>query len=502
MSTYHATFKNTLETPANLAKAAKSWMSKPGRRFGHLTARVCDDGRLALVLLLLDTGTKGGVVFTAPFEEGVSEYPAISAEIFAAHWAERAVGDFFGLLPIGHPRWKSVILHDGIWPNDLFPLSPKPGHPRGSYEFMLVTGEGIHEIPVGPIHAGIIEPGHFRFSCSGEVITNLSIRLGYLHRGVEKRLTELPWQQTRFLAESASTDTALGNALAHTVAIEQLLIFTAPARAQYLRTIALELERLSNHVGDLGALAGDVGYSAGAALFPPMRGAVLSLAQLLAGSRRMRYYVKPGGVSRDLTAPRCTQMLSDLDVIEKRLQELVPLLVKNASVIERMEGTGTVPHSVARDFGLVGPAARASGRSYDARRVYPHGVYPEFAPELVTQKKGDVFCRMQQRADEIWSSIDIIRQLLQSLPEGSVYEDCQQLMLTPNSFGLGIVEAWRGELMHWIFTDESGGISRYAIKDPSFNNWTGLSMAVRGNLVADFPVCNKSFNLSYSGNDL
>lgn len=502
MSALNHVFKGVEETPEKLAKTAKSWLSKPGRRYGHLTARLCDDGRLALILLLLDLNTQSGIVITAPFEEGETEYPSVTAEIPAAHWAERAVGDFFGLLPIGHPRWKSVILHDGIWPNELYPLSPKLGHPREAYEFMLVTGEGIHEIPVGPIHAGIIEPGHFRFSCSGEVITNLSIRLGYLHRGIEQRLVELPWQQTRFLAESASTDTALGNALAHAVAMEQLLGVTAPARAQYLRTIALELERLANHVGDLGALSGDVGYSAGAALFPPMRGAVLMLAQLLTGSRRQRYYVKPGGVARDLPNERNAQMQSDLDDTEKRLRELIPLLLRNASVIERMEGTGLVSHSIARELGLVGPAARASGRGYDVRRVYTHGVYPEFAPVPAVQQQGDVFCRMKLRADEIWSSIEVIRQLLQSLPEGSVYEECQHLTPAPDSFGLGIVEAWRGELMHWIFTDSKGAISRYTIKDPSFNNWTGLSMAVRGNLVADFPVCNKSFNLSYSGNDL
>ncbi len=495
-------FKCIDETPANLARAAKSWLGKPGRRYGHFTARVCEDGRLCLVMLLLDLNTSGGVIMSAALADGETEYPAITAEIPAAHWAERAVGDFFGLLPIGHPRWKSVILHDGIWPNDLYPLSPNAGHPRGPYEFMLVTGEGIHEIPVGPIHAGIIEPGHFRFSCSGEVITNLSIRLGYLHRGVEKRLAELPWPQTRFLAESASTDTALGNALAHSVAMEQLLGITAPVRAQYLRTIGLEIERLANHVGDLGALAGDVGYSAGAALFPPMRGAALSLAMLLSGTRRQRYFVKPGGVARDLPDDRRLKMMTGLDEMETRLHELIPLLLKNSSVMERMEGTGVVSLAVARELGLVGPAARASGRSYDARRVYAHGVYPEYAPELINHKDGDVMARTRQRADEIWGSIEIIRQLLKSLPEGAICEECAHLPLAPNSSGVGIVEAWRGELLHWVFTDAAGKISRYAIKDPSFNNWTGLSMAVRGNLVADFPVCNKSFNLSYSGNDL
>jgi len=495
-------FKRNNETPETLAATVKSWLQNPGRRFGHLTARIYETDRTVIEVLLLDPKAGTGIIISAPLPDDQLEYPSITAEVTAAHWAERAMGDMFGLRALGHPRWKTLILHDNVWPDDLAPLAPNRRGHREPYQFLEVAGEGIHEIPVGPIHAGIIEPGHFRFSCSGEIITNLDIRLGYQHRGIEKRLAELPWQQTRYLAESASSDTAIGNALAHSIAIEQLLNIDPPPRAQALRTIALEFERLANHIGDIGALSGDIGYSAGAALFPPMRGAILALGQLLTGSRRQRYYVKPGGVARDLDDARRSSIKNDLATIITRVRELLPLVLENPAVIERMDGTGRVARGLARDFGLVGPAARASGIDYDVRRFYPHGIYPQYAPKSAIRDTGDVFARAQIRADEIESSIAVVNELLDTLPDGPIYINCSEKTLAPEESGIGIVEAWRGELMHWVTTDSKGAISRYAIKDPSFNNWTGLAVAARGNLVADFPLCNKSFNLSYSGADL
>ena len=477
-------------------------VKQSGWRLGHLTARRLDAGRVAVEALCLDPKTGAYRVLSAPLPAGTCEFPSLTPQLPAAHWAERAVGDLFGLHAAGHPRWKSLLLHEH-WPADLHPLAgaAQPTTPREPYRFLEVRGEGIHEIPVGPIHAGIIEPGHFRFSCLGEVITNLEIRLGYQHRGVEKRLAEMPWPLTHFLAESASSDTAAGNALAHAVAIEQLLGMTAPPRAQALRTLALEIERLANHVGDLGALSGDIGYSVGASLFPPLRGAGLALAQRLTGNRRQRWYIVPGGVSVELDDAGRADLQQALAAMQANVRRTVPLVLEHPAVLERMEGTGRLAPALAMDFGIVGPAGRASGGSYDARRAFAHGVYPAQAPEAAKRESGDVLARAQIKAAEIETSFRLLAHLLDTLP-ASPCRVTVPAALPPNQVGVGVVEAWRGELIHWITTDAAGAIARYAIKDPSFNNWTGLAIAIRGNLVADFPLCNKSFNLSYSGNDL
>jgi len=484
--------------PEHLPELARQRFKQPDWRFGHLIARAQQD-HILIETLLLQPAQGRGVILSAELLAGVREYPAITPHVPAAHWAERAVGDMFGVRAVGHPRWKSILLHHDAWPLDLTPLLPDAGTSREPYTFFKVKGEGIHEIPVGPIHAGIIEPGHFRFSCLGEVITNLEIRLGYQHRGVERRLCEIPWQQAHFLAESASSDTAAGNALAHARAIEQLLDITPPPRAVALRTIALELERLSNHIGDIGALSGDIGYSVGASLFPPLRGAVLALCQLLTGTRRQRWFIVPGGVARDLDDGRRTAMVQGLAELTQRLRKHIPLVIEHPGVIERMEGTGRLSPGLARDFGIVGPAGRASGSRYDVRATFDRDALP-FTP--AHREAGDVLSRAQIRVEEIFAAIGIIDAQLAQLPDSPIAVDLAGAVLPAERAGIGLVEAWRGELLHWITTDETGAIARYAIKDPSFNNWTGLAIAIRGNLVADFPLCNKSFNLSYSGNDL
>jgi len=490
-------------TPAELASRAAALLRQPGWRFCHLTARGLDDRTVAVEVLLLDTRQNAITLLSAPLAEGQCEYPSLTAKAPAAHWAERAIGDMFGIRAAGHPRWKSLLLHDDRWPLDLHPLagSAQVTCPREPYRFMVVTGEGNHEIPVGPIHAGIIEPGHFRFSCVGEIITNLEIRLGYLHRGVEKRLTELPWPQARFVAESASSDTAAGNALAHVLALESLLHVAPPPRAVALRVVALELERLANHVGDLGALSGDIGYSPGSALFPPLRGATLGLAQLLTGNRRQRWFILPGGVSQDIDDDRRRALLHGVRELAEQITAHLPLVLEHPGVIERMEGVGRLAPALARDFGIVGPAGRASGSRYDVRCHFPSDPLPLSLPDPARREDGDVLARAWMKAEEIVSSVTRITQALETLPDTPVQVALPE-RLPADSVGLGLVEAWRGELLHWVTTGGDGAITRYAIKDPSLNNWTGLAIAVRGNLVADFPLCNKSFNLSYSGNDL
>lgn len=470
-----------------------------GLSYGHLAVRRMDDGRRLLELLLLDRAQGRGEILSASVPDGVLEYPSIVEALPAAHWAERAIGDFWGLRAVGHPRWKSLILHDA-WSADEFPLAmPSDGKPQPRKTFfMAVKGSGVHEIPVGPIHAGIIEPGHFRFSCLGEVVANLELQLGYQHRGVESRLTECGWEHARHLAEAVSGDTVIANALAHAEAIEGLWGVQVPPRAAALRTISLEIERLANHLGDLGALASDVGFAVAAAGFAKLRGSALGMGESLAGSRFQKGFVCPGGVA---FGGHVGDLRGRLEGLLAPIEDACGLMFESAGVIERMEGVGVLTKHLADEFGIVGPAARASGIDYDARRCFGHGLYPALQIAGSSKAEGDVLARALVRRSEIRSSLQLVAEILDALPEGPLRIATPE-RLPPHAGSIGLVESWRGEMIHWVSTDGEGRISRYAIRDPSFQNWTGVAIAVRRNLVADFPLINKSFNLSYSGNDL
>lgn len=481
---------------------------RAGGRLGMLTARrVTAAGALALDLLVLDPHDHAMVLWETLIDTPDGTFRSLTPQVPQAHWFERAVYDFFGLRPAGHPRFKSLILHDA-WPEGFHPLrdaSPTlPEHAPApcDYRFLTVRGEGVYEIPVGPIHAGIIEPGHFRFSCLGEVIQNLEIRLGYQHRGVEQQLTEVPWRQGHFLAEAASSDTSAGNAWAHAMALEHLLEVSPPPRAQYYRALALEIERVAAHLGDLGGICNDIGFAAGAATFGCLRGRALGLGERLTGARFLTGYIVPGGVTRPLCPPGREDMLRETRELSTAYARAVPLVMDNPGALERMEGTGTVRPSLARDFGLVGPAGRASGVAYDVRQAFQQEPYRVFPWEVASATEGDVLARVRIRVDETRTSLTLIQSLLTCLPAQETYQVALPAVLPPERVGVGIVEAWRGELLHLLFTDGDGHMTRYCIKDPSFNNWTGLAIAARGQLVADFPLCNKSFGLSYSGNDL
>lgn len=485
-----------------------------GGRLGVLTARrSAEPGGCALVLLVLDTEHQAMGLWEIPPDTPDGTFRSLTPRVPQAHWFERAVYDFFGLKPQGHPRFKSVILHEA-WPEGFHPLRdacptlPEDASAPRAYQFLAVRGEGVYEIPVGPIHAGIIEPGHFRFSCLGEVIENLEIRLGYQHRGVEQQLTVVPWQQARFLAEAASSDTSAGNAWAHAMALEHLLEVPPPPRAQCLRALALEIERVASHLGDLGGICNDIGFAAGATTFSVLRGRALGLGERLTGARFLTGYIVPGGVTRDLSPSMREELALETRALTTALAPAVPLLLDNPSALERMEGTGKVRMSLARDFGLVGPAGRASGMAYDVRQAFRQEPYCGLAWEMACATEGDVLARVRIRVDETRTSLALLQALLTALPgQGTLPEQgaCRIALpdaLPPERVGVGIVEAWRGELIHLVYTDRAGRIARYCIKDPSFNNWTGLAIAARGQLVADFPLCNKSFGLSYSGNDL
>jgi Ni,Fe-hydrogenase III large subunit len=480
------------------ANKLKAWLQDKSCRLGMITSIDGDQ----LITLVLDTANNSAFVW----ESGVSghSYSALTPLIPQCHWYERTIWDMFGLYPKGHPRLKHNLLHEPYHP-DLVPLREggvlDQAEDHRVYRHLEVKGEGLYELPVGPIHAGIIEPGHFRFSCLGEVIINLEIRLGYVHRGVEKRLTEVPWAKACHVAEAAATDTVAANALAHAVALESILDLEVPRRAQSLRTLSLEIERIAMHIADLGGLAGDIGFLAISSSMARLRGNALGLGELLSGTRFQRAFIRPGGVARDPGIKNLIQLRDRARTLSNDLAPVLDMFLTNQSACDRMQRIGRVSPQLARDFGLIGVGGRSSNVQYDARLHFPHGVYPVMAPSITCQAEGDVFCRARVRIQELYKSLNLIEKIMSILPLGPVFIQPSAL-LPPNRIGLGIVEAHRGELIHLVFTDRSGKINRYAIKDPSLNNWTALAIAVRNNLVADFPLCNKSFSLSYSGHDL
>jgi Ni,Fe-hydrogenase III large subunit/Ni,Fe-hydrogenase III component G len=502
-----------------LSNAVKSWIdARPNANFGLLTSI---DGK-QLVTLLLDPNGRSAESWISDLHG--DSYNTLTSLVPQSHWFERSVYDLFGVIPEQHPRLKHILLHDE-YESTFHPLSWRDKSSdknivckqqtskelfsseklistgaKREYKFLQVRGEGIYELPVGPIHAGVIEPGHFRFNCFGETILNLEIRLGYVHRGIEKRLIEVPWQKARFVAEAAASDTACANALAHAVAIESLFEIELPPLVRALRTVALEVERLAMHIIDVGGLCGDFGFLPGAAAAGRLRGKALRIGQMLSGSRFMRGFILPGGV-RKFSHEHVSAMQKLIKDLRQELRPIYEIITENQTARERMEKIGIISASLAKEFGLVGVAARACGIAYDCRQHFPHGLYPEMAPPIALQKGGDILARTRVRMAEIQSSCNIIENILADLNDGPVSIKLPE-KLPDNQVGLSIVEAFRGELIHMIFTDDKGAIKRYTIKDPSFNNWTAVSIAIRNNLIADFPLCNKSLSLSYSGNDL
>ena len=488
----------------DLSNALKTATHEGHCRLGLLTSV---DGT-QLCSLVLDPTLGTAEYWETPLRN--SYYRSLTAVLPETNWFERANWDLFGIIPNQHPRLKHLLLHEQ-YKRGFYPLRPQPlVHERAEdtdrqFHFLEVQGEGVYELPVGPIHAGVIEPGHFRFSCLGENILNLEIRLGYVHRGVEKRLTEIPWTKARFVAEAAASDTAAANALAHAIAIESLFELEVPARAQVLRTIALELERIAMHIIDIGGIGTDIGFLGFSTSMSRLRGKALGLAQLLSGSRFLRGFILPGG-TKPVSAERLAAMLHTCQQLREDLKPVIAILEENLVATERMDSFGKVSRSLAREFGLVGVAARACGIEYDTRAHFCQGIYPKDAPPLSVEQNGDILSRTRVRIAELWRSLDLVEKLLSETCAGatSTTSSCIELpqQLPPDAVAAGIVEAFRGELIHLIVTGEKGQIRRYCIKDPSSNNWTALSIAIRNNLIADFPLCNKSFSLSYSGNDL
>ena len=433
--------------------------------------------------------------------EAPETYASLTAQREVFHLFEREIAEQFGFRPEGHPWLKMVRYHkNSTGRPDVFGNDYEQDIP-GNYDYYRVEGEEIHEVAVGPVHAGVIEPGHFRFNCIGERVLHLEIHLGYQHRGIEEMIPQVSLARLPSLVEGIAGDTAVGHGLCFTQSMEALTDRQPDRSAQILRTIGLELERIANHVGDLGALSGDVAFLPPANYCGRMRGDFLNMSLWLCGSRFGKGLVRPGGVGTALVDEDRSVISGRINDIRPQVEHVIDLIFDTPSVRARFEECGVVSREDADHLGLVGPAGRASGLPYDARRCFPTEHYAELEIPKYPVPGGDVYARARIRADEVLQSMDIIQALLEE-PARTEVVDTDQRPLAPSSFVVAVNEAWRGEVSHCLLTDEEGKILRYKIKDPSFHNWNGLAMALRDTGISDFPLNNKSFNLSYCGYDL
>ena len=428
-------------------------------------------------------------------------YQSLTVETEKFHMFEREIAEQYGVKPEGHPWLRMVRYHENYrGKEDVFGNDYAEDIP-GNYDYFSVEGDAIHEVAVGPVHAGIIEPGHFRFQCMGETVLHLEIQLGYQHRGVEKLLLDVPSVRRPIIVEGIAGDTAIGHSLCLSQAVESLASLAVDEGAKTIRAIALELERIANHVGDLGALSGDVAFNPPASFFGRLRGEFLNLLLTLCGNRFGKSLVRPGGVTQVMGVEQKQMICDKIKETRPELEHVCDLLFSAPTVRARFESTGTVPLEIAEKLGLVGYAGRASGLAYDARVTFPTECYAELPANSNEKAVGDVFCRANVRREEIMHSLDIIERLVNKAGETTTTPP-MEYTLAPSSFVVTINEGWRGEISHCVLTDEQGNIDRYKVKDPSFHNWTGLAMSLRNQGISDFPLCNKSFNLSYCGFDL
>lgn len=435
-------------------------------------------------------------------------FPSLTKVYLPAYRFERQIQSLMGVTPSGHPDMRPWIKFED-WPGDAFPLrksfdgtKPLP-RVEGEYRWARAEGEGVYEIPVGPVHAGIIEPGHFRFQAVGETVVNLEERLGYVHKGIEKRFESLSWEEGVKLAGRVSGDTTVAHAIAYSMATESLTGCIIPERAHWIRALVLERERIANHLGDIGAICNDAAFAFMLYQLSRLREVILRTNHRLFGHRLVMDEVVPGGVSSDIDGRGREEILAELDLVSEDFERLVQIYEDNPSLEDRVQSTGILKPKRAREICAVGIVARASGLNLDCRIFHPFPPYDQYdqlelgVPVMIT---GDVHARTWVRIQEVRESVRIIRWILDNMPGGDTR--CAPGRPAPDRAGFAAVEGWRGEIIYWIQSGPAGEINRCMVRDPSSLNWIGLEQAIPGNIVPDFPLCNKSFNQSYSGHDL
>ena len=461
---------------------------KNGRRLLNYFG-ISESDKVKIYCLIADDELSKIFIAYTELNRGES-YSSLTIDIPASHLFERELFEQCGIIPEGHPWLKPVRKGiAGINPNET------------QYEFFKMLGEEVHEVAVGPIHAGIIEPGHFRFSAHGELVHNLEIQLGFQHRGVEKLFVKNDniLYQTK-LAESIAGDSVIAHSGTFLRAVESLMNINVSKRVKITRAVMLELERIAIHLGDLSAISNDIAYLTGNSIFGALRTLIINTSMNICGNRFGRGMMKPGGVNFDIDETKRKSLIDTINKVNNDIQIAVDVMFSSASVMERLEKTGIVSKETAIAIGMVGMAARASGISIDARVDHPFGAYQFFPIHKLTLDSGDVFARSYIRFIEIQQSVKIINDLLADFQKGELTVGKNEMQ--KESFVVSVTEGWRGEIVHCLLTDETGRIKNIKIKDPSFNNWFAIALAVREEGISDFPLCNKSFNLSYCGFDL
>ena len=452
-------------------------------------ALICDPGLLLLWFTL---------------EEAHEDYPGIEDIFPAASRMQRAAADLTGIRSTD-PDTRPWLRHSA-WPADAYPLAgaalpaPVSPPPIDDYSFVRVHGEGVHEVAVGPVHAGTIEPGHFRFSVVGEKVLRLEARLGYVHKGIERRFSELPLLEEHRLAARVSGDSAVAFSWAYCQALEAMAGHRLPPRAAFLRALALEIERIANHLGDLGAIGNDSGFSFGLAQFLRLKERLLRITEQAFGQRYLMDFIVPGGTRIDLNARDAAALADGLPLLVREVATLRGIYEEHEGLRDRFAGAGIVTPDLAARLGLIGLAGRASGQDLDLRADHPWPPYADLGVAKSKRSVGDVLARVTVRFDELDESVRLVRRILALIPAGA--HSGELPVPDPGTFGVGLIEGWRGPVFIALEAGEGGRIRRCHPHDPSWQNWPVLEHAIIGNIVPDFPLINKSFNLSYSGPDL